>query len=134
MDDNEFTLFDDDGRETPLGLPSNPFARKICKLLQGAFPQVANDDFSIRELELSTTLILLTLQSDPQIGLKFSIWKKATIAMLTVSCGPDTGGLQPCRSVMREVLANDCWDAFVGWVSMAKMMYESGELDAKHEA
>jgi len=113
--------------------PTSALMTRLVSLLIEAFPDVprCRDSFtfdSCKRPRINT--VYFTLHRRPLRALKFAMSEEATTAMLIVEdCNPgpkswaDT--IEPeRRSLEREVLANDCWDAFVGWVSFAKMIYE----------
>lgn len=112
--------------------PQNQLVLRVFRMLKEVFPESAGreDHFfeaSNRPLQMRTLFYILNPKPHLR-ALKFAVGTEATTAMLVIGKSDDAGGIGlprvESRSVGRDVLANDCWDAFIGWVSYVKEIYE----------
>lgn len=111
--------------------PRSQLLYRVFLLLKEVFPESIRKEHVLEVVNRPIRVVTLfyVLNPKPNLrALKFAVTENATTAMLVVAKLYDTGSIGlpelESRSVEREVLANDCWDAFIGWVSYVKEIYE----------
>ena len=98
--------------------------RDILVLLRTVWGDVPRDRWAIDVLPVpGQKLIQIDVELDDRYAIRMSIGKDATTVMMIDRKPPSDVGLQ-ARSIERMALRNECWQDFVGWVSLSRTVYD----------